>query len=149
MTGTRSFCQNNGSGIHDAFHLLAHIHVNGIQPDFGQCLKHRYELIQPFRKRLIAGEFWRPIQQVVFGILVNRRLLESPLADASQAYRYALFIAELGTEMVALTLHDCFDCATIVADSAIELDEICLPHTFILCSFALFFYPFSTFDSHF
>jgi len=38
-----------------------------------------------------------------------------------------------------------FDCATIVADSAIELYEICLPHTYILCSFALFVYPFPLF----
>ena len=30
----------------------------------------------------------------------------------------------------------------MVADSAIELYEICLPHTYILCSFALFVYPF-------
>jgi hypothetical protein len=55
----------------------------------------------------------------------------------------------LGTEIVALALHYCFDCATIVTDSAIELYEICLPHTYILCSFALFFYPFLTLDSHF
>jgi len=48
-----------------------------------------------------------------------------------------------------LTLHNCFDCAIIVADSAIELYEICLPHTYILCSFALFFYPFLTLDSHY
>ena len=41
-----------------------------------------------------------------------------------------------------------FDCATIVADSAIELHEICFPHTYILCSFALFFYPFLNLDSH-
>ncbi len=51
-------------------------------------------------------------------------------------------ITELGTDIVALTLHDCVDCATIVADSAIELYEICLPHTYILCSFALFSTPF-------
>jgi len=67
-------------------------------------------------------------------------VLESPLADAPQLYRYALLITELGTEIVALTLHDCIDCAAIVADSAIELDEICLPHSYLLCSFALFFY---------
>ncbi len=47
-----------------------------------------------------------------------------------------------------MTLHNCFDCAAIVADSAIELYEICLPHTYIVCSFALFFYPFLTLDSH-
>ena len=41
-------------------------------------------------------------------------------------------------EIVALTLHCCFDYATIVTDSAIELDEICFLHTYILCSFALF-----------
>jgi len=46
-------------------------------------------------------------------------------------------------------LHNRFDCATFVADSAIELYEICLPHSYILCSFALFFYPLLTLDSHF
>ncbi len=130
-------------------HMLAQTYANGIQPDSGQSLKRRRELVQPIRKRLVAGELWKPVQQVVFGMLVNLRLLESPLADAPQVYRYALVITELGTEIVALTLHDCFDCATIVADSAIELYEICLPHAYILCSFALFFYPlFSTLDSH-
>lgn len=79
---------------------------------------------------------------MVFSIVVDRLLLESPLADAPQINRDTLLAAELGTEIVALTLHNCFDCATIVAGSAIELDEICLPHTYILCSFALFFYPF-------
>ncbi len=77
---------------------------------------------------------------MVFGILVNCRLLESPLTDAPQVYCYALLITELGTEIVALTLYYCVDCATIVSDSAIELYEICLPHTYILCSSALFFY---------
>ncbi len=79
---------------------------------------------------------------MVFRVIVNRFLLKSPLTDAPQVYRYALLICKLGTEIVALTLRYRFDCATIVADSALELDEICLPHTFILCSFALFFYPF-------
>jgi len=78
---------------------------------------------------------------MIFGVLVYRLLLKSPLADAPQVYRYALLICKLGTEIVALTLHHCFDYATIVADGAIELDEICLPHTYILSSFALFFYP--------
>ena len=48
--------------------------------------------------------------------------------------------------------NQCFlNCATIVADSAIEYYEICLPHTYILYSFALFFHPFLyilTLDSH-
>ena len=35
-------------------------------------------------------------------------------------------------------LHFCVYYATIVADSAIELDEICLSHAYIFCSFALF-----------
>ncbi len=30
----------------------------------------------------------------------------------------------------------------MLTDSAIEFYEICLPHTYILCSFALFVYPF-------
>ena len=78
---------------------------------------------------------------MVFCIVVDRLLLESPLTDAPQIYRYTLLIRELGTEIVALTLHYRFYCATIVADSAIEYYEICLPHTYILYSFALFFYP--------
>ena len=45
-----------------------------------------------------------------------------------------------------MTLHYCFDCTTIVIDSSIELYEICLPCTYILCSFA-FFHPFLTLDS--
>ena len=35
-------------------------------------------------------------------------------------------------EIVAQTLYYCFNCATIVADSVIELDEISLPHTHIV-----------------
>ena len=75
---------------------------------------------------------------MVFRVLVYRLLLKSPLADPPQVYRYALLVCKFGTEIVALTLHFCFNCATIAADSAIELYEICLPHTYILCSFALF-----------
>ena len=78
---------------------------------------------------------------MVFGVVVNRLLLKSPLADAPQVYRYTLLITELGTEIVALTLHDRFYCAMMVANSAIECYEICLPHTYILFLFALFFYP--------
>ena len=85
---------------------------------------------------------------MVFRILVNRLLLKSPLADPPQVDCYALLVCKFGTEIVALTLHFCFDCATIVADSAIELDEICLPHSYFLGSFALFCYPFLTLDSH-
>ena len=78
-------------------------------------------------------------------VVVDRFLLKSPLADAIQVNRYTLLIRKLGTEIVALTLQYTFDYATIVADSAIELYEICLPHTYILCSFALFVYPFPLF----
>ncbi len=88
-------------------------------------MKRRREPVQSRRKRLVAGEFWKPVQQVVLGLLVNRPLLESPPADAPQVYRYALLITKLGTEIVALTLYCCVDCATIVADSAIELYELC------------------------
>ena len=69
---------------------------------------------------------------MVFGILVDRPLLESPLADAPQVYHDTLLIRQLGTGSIALTLYYCFDCATIVTDSA----------------FALFFHPFLTLDSH-
>ena len=89
---------------------------------------------------------------MVFGIAVDRLLLESPLTDAPQVNRNTLLIRKLGTEIVALTLYYRFNCAAIVADSAIECDEICLSHTYILCSFALFFYPFLsilTLDSHY
>ena len=85
---------------------------------------------------------------MVFCIVVDRLLLESPLADPPQVYRDTFLIHKLGTEIVALALHYCFDCATIVTDSAIELYEICLPHTYIFCSFALFFHLFLTLDSH-
>ncbi len=85
---------------------------------------------------------------MVPGVFVYRLLLKSPLTDAPQVNGYTLLIAELGTEIIALTLHFCFYYATIVADSAIELDEICLPHTYILCSFALFLYPLLTLDLH-
>ena len=78
---------------------------------------------------------------MIFGVVVDCLLLKSPLADPPQVNCYALLIAELGTEIIALTLQYTFDCATIVADSAIEGYEICLPHTYILCSFVLFFYP--------
>ena len=103
-------------------------------------------MVQPIRKRLIAGQLGKPLQQVIFGVIVDRLLLKSPLTDAPQVYCYTLLITKLGTEIVALTLHYRFNCATIVADSAIECYEICLPHTYILYSFALFFYPFLLFQ---
>lgn len=56
---------------------------------------------------------------MVFGIVVDRFLLESPLADAPQVNGDTLLIGKLGTEIVALALHFSFDYATIVADSAI------------------------------
>lgn len=90
---------------------------------------------------------WETTPADGFSCTVNRLLLKSPLADAPQVYRYTLLIAKLGTEIIALTLHYCFDCTTIVIDSSIELYEICLPCTYILCSFA-FFHPFLTLDSH-
>ena len=52
-------------------------------------------------------------------IVVDRFLLESPLADAPQVNGDTLLISKLGTEIVALALHFSFDYATIVADSAI------------------------------
>lgn len=59
------------------------------------------------------------IQTNGFGIVVDRLLLESPLADAPQVNGNTLLISKLGTEIVALALHFSFDYATIVADSAI------------------------------
>ncbi len=56
---------------------------------------------------------------MVFGIVVDRFLLESPLADVPQVNGDTLLISELGTEIVALTLYFSFDYATIVEDSAI------------------------------
>ena len=56
---------------------------------------------------------------MVFGIVVDRLLLESPLADAPQVNGNTLLISKLGTEIVALALYFSFDYATIVADSAI------------------------------
>ena len=115
---------------------------------FCQRLKCRHQFVQAVRKRLITGQFGKPPQQMIFSVFVYRLLLKSPLADAPQVDCYALLITKLGTEIIALTLHYRFDCATIVANSAIELNEICLPHIYILCSFALFFYLFLTLDSH-
>ena len=116
---------------------------------FRQSLEYRRQPVQPVRERLITGQLWEPFQQMVFGVFVYRLLLKSPLADAPQVNCNAILIAELGTEIVALTLHFCFYYVTIVTDSAVELDEFCLPHSFILSSFALFFYPFFTLDSHY
>ena len=85
---------------------------------------------------------------MVFGIVVDRFLLESPLADVPQVNGDTLLISELGTEIVALTLYFSFDYATIVEDSAIYRYEFCLPHTYILRYVALFFNTFLTLDSH-
>ena len=86
---------------------------------------------------------------MISGVFVYRLLLKSPLADAPQVDRNVLLITKLGTEIIALTLHYGFDCAAIGTYSAIELYEICLPHTYILCPFALFFYPFLALNSYF
>ena len=48
---------------------------------------------------------------MVFGIVVDRFLLESPLADAPQVNGNTLLISKLGTEIVALALHFSFDYA--------------------------------------
>ncbi len=79
---------------------------------------------------------------MVWGVVIDRSLFESPLANAPQIYGYTLLIAEFGTEIVALALRHGFHRVIMLTDSAIELYEICLPHTYILCSFALFVYPF-------
>ncbi|MCI8879795.1 MAG: hypothetical protein HFH28_03640 [Clostridiaceae bacterium] len=79
---------------------------------------------------------------MVFGVVIDRSLLESPLANAPQIYGYTLLITEFGTEIVALALRHGFHRVIMLPDSAIELYEICLPHTNILCSFALFVYTF-------
>ena len=79
---------------------------------------------------------------MVLGVVIDRSLLESPLANAPQIYGYTLLITEFGTEIVALALRHGFHRVIMLTDSAIELYEICLPHTYILCSFALFVYPF-------
>ena len=141
MSGAGTFCQNIRARIHNILQLSFRIHCNDTQPIFRRGLERRSEPVQPLRKRLIAGQLGKPFQQVVFGIVVDRLLLESPLADAPQVYLYTLLICKLGTEIVALMLCYHFNCATIVADSAIELYENCLPHSYILCSFALSFYP--------
>ena len=78
----------------------------------------------------------------IFSIIIDRILLKFPLADTPQINGVTLLVAELGTEIIALTLCCSFYCAIIIADNAIKLNEICLPHTYILCSFALFGYPF-------
>ena len=75
-------------------------------------------------------------------IVINRPLLKSLLANAPQIYGYTLLITELGTEIVALALCHGFHRVIMLTDRTIELYEICLPHTYILCSFALFVYPF-------
>ena len=72
---------------------------------------------------------WETTPADGFSCTVNRLLLKSPLADPPQVYCYALLVCKFGTEIVALTLHFCFDCGTIVAGSAIELDEICLNYS--------------------
>jgi len=78
---------------------------------------------------------------VIFCIVIDRPLLKSPLANAPKIDG-KLLVDELGTEIIALALCYGFYCAIMVAGSAIELYEICLPHTYILCSFALFVYTF-------
>lgn len=151
MSAARLLHKNDGTGIHDAFHRLLRTDSDNAQPMLCQGLESRGQAVQPVRKRLVTGQRGKPFRQMLFGVVVNRLLLKPPLADPPQVYRYTLLITKFGTEIVALTLHYCFDYATIVADGAIELYEVCLPHTYILCSFALFVYLFSLFstlDSH-
>ena len=97
-----------------------YIRPDDTQPMFRQNLESRRQSVQPIGKCLIAGQLWKPLQQMIFGIVVYRLLLKSPLANAPKIYRYTLLVAELGTEIVALTLRYGFDCATIVTNSAKE-----------------------------
>lgn len=39
---------------------------------------------------------------MIFGVVVDRLLLESPLTDAPQVYRYTLLIAKLGADAASL-----------------------------------------------
>ena len=101
------------------------------------CLPHTYILCS---FALFVYTFLLLIR--IFSIIIDRILFKFPLADAPQINGVTLLVAELGTEIIALTLCCSFYCAIIIADNAIKLNEICLPHTYILCSFALFGYPF-------
>ena len=119
------------------------------------CLPRTGSFCQDDRTVCLAGQkmpdswtAWGTTPVDVFCVLVYCLLLKFLLTNAPWIYCYTLFVTELGTEIVALTLRYCFDCATIVAYSAIELYEICFPHTYILCSLALFFYLSLTLDSH-
>lgn len=144
VPGAWTLCQDNGARIHDILHSFLQIHTDGAQPGFREGLESRCQTVQTVRKRLITGQLGKPIQQMIFGVVVDRLLLKSPLTDAPQVYCYTLLITKLGTEIVTLTLRYRFNCATIVADSAIEFDEICLSHTYIFCSFLLFFHFFNS-----
>ena len=86
---------------------------------FRQRLERWRQFVQAIRKCLVAGQFGKPLQQMISGIFVYRFLLKSPLTDAPQVDCYALLISELGTEIVALALRYRFDYATIVTNSAI------------------------------
>lgn len=134
----RTFGKDNRTRIHNIFHLLTQVYPDGVQPVLRQCLKCWCQPVQPLGKRLVTGHLWKPFCQMIFRVFVDHLLFEPPLTDAPQVNCYSLIIAELGTIVVILTLHFCFDYPTITADSAIELDEICLSHTYILRSFALF-----------
>lgn len=78
---------------------------------------------------------------MVSGTLVYRFVLEAPLDNVPQVDRYTLLITELGTKIVALTLYYCFDCATIVVNSAIEPDKIYFSYAYIFLLFCAVFLP--------
>ena len=111
--------KHNGAGIHHVDRLSFSGWRSLLHPPLRQGAKSRCQCVASSAECLIPGQLWKPFRQMVFGIVVDRLLLESPLADAPQVNGNTLLISKLGTEIVALALHFSFDYATIVADSAI------------------------------
>ena len=111
--------KHNGAGIHHVDRLSFSGWRSLLHPPLRKGAKSRCQCSASSAECLISGQPWKPFRQMVFGIVVDRFLLESPLADAPQVNGNTLLISKLGTEIVALALHFSFDYATIVADSAI------------------------------
>ena len=81
MAGAGALCQDDRARIYDIVQSFCQIHPNHTQPILRQGLERRSQPFHSVRKCLIAGQFGKPVQQMVFCIVVDRLLLESPLAD--------------------------------------------------------------------
>ena len=65
-------CQHDRAGINHIVCTLLTAGGSFFRPDLRQSTESRGQPVQPPAKRLVAGEVWKPLQQVLFCVVVDR-----------------------------------------------------------------------------